>query len=154
VSHVVPYELARLRGHPGKRNKLRPGPQPARTEEVPEPLDFLCEAGKAEWRRVAPELCRLGLLTVLDRPVFAVYCSSYGRWATAERLLATEGLLAKGSTGNTVVHPLTKIATQAARDVCRYAAEFGMTPCARARMRAGWPVGDRGPGKFDGLLGE
>jgi hypothetical protein len=34
VSHVVPYELARLRGFPGKR-RARSGPQPSRTEEVP-----------------------------------------------------------------------------------------------------------------------
>jgi phage terminase small subunit len=55
------------------------------------------------------------------------------------------------STGNMVPHPLTKIATQAARDLCRYACEFGMTPAARARARAGWDP-DSGPGKFDGLL--
>jgi P27 family predicted phage terminase small subunit len=153
MSHVVPYELARLRGHPAKRNKLRPGPQPSRTEAVPEPLPFLCEAAQAEWRRVAPELHRLGLLTILDQSVFAVYCASYGRLATAERLLETEALTAKGSTGNTVPHPLTKIAVQAARDVCKFAVEFGMTPCARAKMRAGWnPDGGGGPGKFDGLL--
>jgi len=56
------------------------------------------------------------------------------------------------STGNMVPHPLTKIATQAARDLCRYACEFGMTPAARARARAGWDDPDGGPGKFDGLL--
>jgi P27 family predicted phage terminase small subunit len=154
MSRVVPYELARLRGNPGKR-RLRAGPQPARTEAPPEPLDFLCEAAQAEWRRLAPELHRLGLLTVLDRSVFAIYCQTFGRWLTAERLLETEGLTARGSTGNTVPHPLVKIATQAARDVCRYASEFGMSPCARARMRAGWapPDGGGGPRKFDGLLG-
>jgi P27 family predicted phage terminase small subunit len=153
MSHVVPYELARLRGNPGKR-RLRPGPQPSQAEAPPEPLPYLGEAAQAEWRRLSPELHRLGLLTPLDQSLFAVYCASFGRWMTAEGLLETEGLLAKGSTGNTVVHPLTKIATQAARDVCRYAAEFGMTPCARARMRE-WPPGDggAGPRKFDGLLG-
>ena len=153
MSHIVPYELARLRGNPGKR-RLSPEPQPARTEEAPEPLSFLSEAAKAEWRRLAPELFRLGLLTVLDHAIFGAYCQSFGHWMTAERQLETEGLVAKGSTGNTVIHPLVKIATQSARDLCRYAAEFGMTPCARARMRAGWPDGDGGPGKFDGLLSD
>jgi P27 family predicted phage terminase small subunit len=151
MSRVIPYEVARLRGNPGKR-RLRPGPQPGRTEAVPEPLPFLSEAAKAEWRRLSPELSRLNLLTVLDHAVFGAYCAAFGRWVSAEHLLETEGLIAKGSTGNTVAHPLTKIATQSARDLCRYAAEFGMTPCARARMRAGYAdVG--GPGKFDGLLG-
>jgi P27 family predicted phage terminase small subunit len=151
VSHVVPYELARLRGFPGKR-RARSGPQPSRTEEVPEPLPFLSEAGKAEWRRLAPELYRLGLLTVLDHAIFGAYCQAFGHWTTAERLLETEGLVAKGSTGNTVMHPLMKIATQSARDLCKFACEFGMTPAARARARAGWPDGGGGPGKFAGFL--
>jgi P27 family predicted phage terminase small subunit len=151
MSHPIPFELARLRGNPGKR-KLHPGPQPARTEAPPEPLNFLCETGKAEWRRLAPELHRLGLLTVLDHAVFGAYCSSFGRWMTAERLLATEGLLAKGSTGNTIAHPLFKVATQAARDVCKFACELAMTPSARARARAGWDDPPSG-GKFHGLLG-
>jgi P27 family predicted phage terminase small subunit len=153
MSHIVPYELARLRGNPGKR-RLRPGPQPARTEAAPGPLSFLSEVAKQEWRRLAPELCRLGLLTVLDHAIFGAYCASFGRWMTAERLLETEGLVAKGSTGNTVASPLFKIATQAARDVCKFAAEFGMTPCARARARAGGWEPDGGGGKFEGYLSD
>ncbi len=39
ASHIVPYELARLRCFPGKR-RTRPGPQPARPEAVPGPLPF------------------------------------------------------------------------------------------------------------------
>jgi P27 family predicted phage terminase small subunit len=152
MSRVIPYELARLRGNPGKR-RLRPGPQPARTEAAPDPLPFLSEAAKAEWLRLAPEMHRLNLLTALDLAVFGAYCASFGRWVEAEELIETQGLVAKGSTGNDVVHPAVKIATQSARDLCRYAAEFGMTPCARARMRAGYDDSGGGPGKFDGLLG-
>ncbi len=118
-------------------------------------MSFLSEAAKAEWRRLAPELHRLHLLTVLDHAVFAAYCSSFGRWITAEQALETEGLTAKGSTGNNVVHPLIKIATQSARDLCRYADEFGMTPCARAKIRAGYDDGGGGgPSKFGRLLAD
>jgi P27 family predicted phage terminase small subunit len=81
------------------------------------------------------------------------YCQTFGHWLEAERLLEAEGLTAKGSAGNVVMHPLMKVAIQSARDLCKYAAEFGMSPCARAKMRAGWdPDGGGGPGKFDGLL--
>ena len=150
MSRVIPYELARLRGNPGKR-KLNCGPQPTPSETPPEPLSFLNEAAKAEWRRLAPELHRLRLLTPLDLAVFGAYCCSFGRWMTAESLLETEGPTTKGSTGNTVVHPLVKVATQSARDLCHYASEFGLTPCARAKMRAGHDDGG-GPSKFGGLL--
>ena len=151
MSHVVPIELARLRGNPGKR-RLHRGPQPARPDAVPEPPSFLSDEAQAEWRRLAPELCRLNLLTALDHAVLGAYCASFARWVTAERMLEDEGLTTRGSTGNKVMHPLVRVATQSARDLCRYAAEFGLTPSARARMRAGYDDGGGGSGKFTGLL--
>jgi P27 family predicted phage terminase small subunit len=152
MSHIVPYELAKLRGNPGKR-PLRPGPQPPRSAEPPEPLDFLSESAKAEWRRLAPTLHALNLLTVLDHAAFGAYCSAAAIWADAERGLESEGYTARGSTGNLVVHPLFKIAVASARDMIKFASEFGLTPCARARMRTGYDDDGGGPGsKFDGLL--
>jgi P27 family predicted phage terminase small subunit len=163
MSHVVPYELARLRGFPGKQRKRPPGAQPARTEQVPEPPDFLMPAAKAEWARLAPEAHALGLLTALDVTLFAVYCQSVGRWMAAEDLLVKAvaeaaadgddggGLAVAGSKGGAVINPVLKIAVQAARDVCRYAAEFGFTPASWARMRAGYEP-PPGPDKWGGLL--
>jgi P27 family predicted phage terminase small subunit len=112
----------------------------------------LSEPAKAEWRRLAPELHRLGLLTVLDHTAFAAYCSSFARWVEADRLLQTEGLLATGSTGNTIAHPLFKVATQSARDMIKAGAEFGLTPSARARLAAGGYVPPEPPSKFGDLL--
>jgi P27 family predicted phage terminase small subunit len=161
MSHIVPYELAKLRGNPGKR-KLHAGPQPARTAHVPGPPDFLMPAAKAEWLRLADELHALGLLTVLDTTTFAVYCQSVARWLLAEEMLAKAiadaaangddgvGFVTAGSRG-AVVDPLVKITVQAARDVCRYCAEFGFTPASRARFRAGYDP-PPGPDKWDGLL--
>jgi P27 family predicted phage terminase small subunit len=150
MSRPIPFELAKLRGNPSER-PLRPGPLPARTETPPEPPSHLSEGAAAEWRRLAPDLWELNLLSILDHSVFALFCTAYARWMEAERLLESEGLLAKGSRKNAVVHPLTKIATQSARDVCKLAAEFGMTPCGRARLRAGYDGGG-GPSKFGDLL--
>jgi P27 family predicted phage terminase small subunit len=149
--NVIPIEVKRLRGNPGKR-RLPAEPQPARTEEPPEPLPFLAEDAKAEWRRLAPELHRLGLLTVLDHSAFGAYCQSFARWVMADRQLETEGLLAKGSTGNTIAHPLFKVATQSARDMIKAGAEFGLSPCARARLAAGGYMPPEPPSKFGDLL--
>jgi P27 family predicted phage terminase small subunit len=161
--NVVPYELAKLRGNPGKR-RLHPGPQPARTEQPPEPLEFLLPAAKAEWSRLAPELHALGLLTALDVTLFGLYCQSVARWLLAEELLAKAireaaadgddggGLVVAGSKGAAVINPLLKVTVQAARDVCRYAAEFGFTPASRARFRAGYQPPPEGGSQWDGLL--
>jgi P27 family predicted phage terminase small subunit len=149
--NIIPIELQRLRGNPSRR-PLRSGPQPARTEEQPEPLSFLSEDAKGEWRRLAPELHRLGLLTVLDHTAFGAYCMSFARWVAADRQLESEGLLATGSMGNVVAHPLFKIAVQSARDMIRIGSEFGLTPCGRTRLAAGGYTSPDPPSKFGDLL--
>jgi phage terminase small subunit len=65
---------------------------------------------------------------------------------------ATHGLVAQGRDGRSRIHPMVRVARDAAADMVRYAGEFGMTPVARARIAAG-PLGEPpGGGKFDGLL--
>jgi P27 family predicted phage terminase small subunit len=155
----VPTNLRILRGNPSKR-PIRPEPQPPRTAEPPEPPSFLTGVAADEWWRAAPTLHRLGLLTVLDVAAFAAYCQAYKRWRTAEEALAkmaekdpvTGGMLIKGSLGDARVNPLARVAANAASDMVSFAAQFGMTAAARARIAAG-PFGQPpGGGKFDGLL--
>jgi phage terminase small subunit len=60
------------------------------------------------------------------------------------------GLMITGSTGSYLGNPLVKIARNAAADMLRFAAEFGMTPRARSYLDAAGRLS--GPSKFDGLL--
>jgi len=53
----------------------------------------------------------------------------------AERDRLTGGLMIKTSNGNAIQNPLVGIANKAMADMVRYAAEFGMTPSARSRIR-------------------
>ena len=48
-----------------------------------EPPDFLTAEALTEWERLAPELEAIGLLTVADQSVFAVYCQA---WADYKKL--------------------------------------------------------------------
>jgi P27 family predicted phage terminase small subunit len=145
----VPLRLKVLRGNPGKRRLNTKEPQPRRAAACPEPPSWLSEYAAAHWRRIAPELWAAGLLTVLDETMLAVLCTSYGRWHDAEELLAAEELVVPGSNKNRVPNPLLRIAIEAARDVCTYSREFGLTPSARVRVRAEMPEDH---GKFRGLL--
>jgi P27 family predicted phage terminase small subunit len=155
----TPIELRLLRGNPAKR-AIRGGFRPPRPPDPPEPPEFLSAAERAEWERVAPELWRLGVLTELDISTFAVYCWAAATWATAVKALnevaardpVMHGLLVKGADGPTT-NPLIRVARQASETMLEVAAQFGMTPAARARISAGWPAGPPGPSKFDGLLG-
>ena len=154
----TPLHLRLKRGNPGKR-PLRAEPEPTREPECPEPPPFVTGYAADEWWRVAPELWRLGLLRLTDVMPLATYCTAYRCWRMAEEALArmaegdNHGLLIKSVSGEARKNPLTKIAADAAADMVRYAAEFGMTPVARSRVAAG-PFGQPpGGGKFDGLLG-
>jgi P27 family predicted phage terminase small subunit len=155
----TPTYLKLIRGNPGKR-PIRTEPEPTRTAEVPDPPPFLVGYASDEWHRVAPELHRLGLLTLVDVNILAAYCMSYSRWRTAEERLAAmadkdtlgAGLMIRGPYGNATQNPLVRIASTAASEMLRHASEFGLTPVARARIAAG-PFSQPQGGKFDGLLG-
>jgi P27 family predicted phage terminase small subunit len=144
-----PVRLKLIQGNPGHR-KLPKEPQPASSSRCPPPPDYLTGSAADEWKRIAPELHRIGLLTKVDLNCLAVYCASFARWKLAEELLAKEPLTAEGYEGNPMIqHPLVRIASQAARDVLRAGAEFGLSPASRARISAGFPPG---PSKFGDLL--
>jgi len=157
--HPVPAKLKLIRGNPGKR-AIKPEVQPKQLASIPEPPDFLLDAAKEEWNRVTAELNRLGLLTMFDLHPLAAYCQAYGRWVCAEKSLAIEaladqagGALKVKGASTTIQNPLVRIADRAAADMVKYAAEFGFTPVARARLAARSNGGDHPASKFAGLLG-
>jgi P27 family predicted phage terminase small subunit len=101
------------------------------------------------WRSLGPELLKLRLLTVLDHTSFAVLCQAYARWQAAERAIG-DVLITKNSHGAWSRNPLLKAAGDAANLFMKIGSEFGLTPCARSRLKA---CEETGSGKFDGLLG-
>jgi P27 family predicted phage terminase small subunit len=159
MSHKVPTHLRLLRGNPGKRPINKNEPQPTKLPLPPKPPDYLCAVAAEEWRRVAPELFRLGCLTPLDTTCLALYCDAVARWKAAVEVQAAEaagdpethGLLITRSSGDKVAHPLGTIISQAARDILKFGSEFGLTPVSRSRIDLPAP---KQPGKFDGLLWE
>ena len=114
---------------------MRKPPEPARTEQCPEPPEHLTGHAREAWLRLAPELHRLNLLTVLDVGAFSAYCWAYARWQQAEEALQRSGeLTIKTAEGHPRVNPLVRIASQAMDDMRRIGAEFGLSPNARSRL--------------------
>jgi P27 family predicted phage terminase small subunit len=128
-----PTSLKLLQGNPGKRplKKQRPAPTGASKVSCPE---WLCPAAKAEWRRVAPELQRMGLLTSLDRAVLAGYCDSYARWVECTRFIQANGEHYIAPNGQLRKWPQAEEAKQAAQSMRAFAGEFGLTPNSRLRL--------------------
>lgn len=109
----MPAPVKLLAGNPGHR------PIPAEVKPKPGlptcPMWLLPEA-KREWRRLGPELDRLGLMTTADRSAFAGYCQAWARWIEAE----------KADSGNEQDRTFRRLMMVIQR--------FGLSPVDRARL--------------------
>ena len=84
----------KLKLHRGEKNKDRintnePDPGPG-SPECPHHLDGVAQE---EWKRAAPILEKMGILTKIDRTIFAGYCQLYSRWIAIEKELKESKLL-------------------------------------------------------------
>jgi P27 family predicted phage terminase small subunit len=140
-----PTHLRVITGNPGKRPLNRS--EPRSPSGMPDPPAHLSPEGLQEWRRLAADLHRAGLLSSLDRAVFSAYCQSYARWIVAEHLLAeADGLTETTKNGYVIQRAIVAIANKAMADTVKYAAELGMTPGSRSRVTAQPPAPDDDPG--------
>jgi P27 family predicted phage terminase small subunit len=127
-----PTQLKVLEGNPGKRPL--PANEPKPKPVAPKCPSWLDKEAKREWRRVVPELSRLGLLTVVDGTALAAYCQAYSKWVEAEKFMQKHGMIFKTPSGYIQQVPQVAIAQKyllIVRDFCR---EFGLTPSSRSRM--------------------
>lgn len=137
-----PTALKVLQGNPGKRPLNRNEPKP--TPTAPGCPTWLSPEAKAEWRRVVPELDRIGMLTRVDRAALATYCEVWATFVTAQRdlhengirLLAVEQVTEDGTKvyAKAIKNPSVLVAKDAAAQVRQFCAEFGLTPSSRARI--------------------
>jgi P27 family predicted phage terminase small subunit len=139
MSHRTPTHLQLLRGNPSKR-PLRPELEPLQAAEPPKPPKYLTGYARVEWRRLAPELHRLGLLTILDVAALAAYCLAYARWRTVEEELAR---------ATEVDAKLAQVSASARKAMSELGAQLGLSPISRSRIGVGTA---RQPGKFDDLI--
>jgi P27 family predicted phage terminase small subunit len=136
----IPSNIHQSRGNPSKRRHPK-GIQPTPLPEPPAAPSFLSEVARAEWDRLAPTLCEMGLLSPLDLQPFGVYCAAVGVWHDATQASATAS--------PNEAKLLADIARTAARDLVKYGKLFGLSPNARSSVSAVSVRVD----KFDGLLG-
>lgn len=130
-----PTAMKLLEGNPGKRplNKQEPVP-PSGQAKCP---SWLLPEAKKEWRRLAPSLEAMGVLTMVDQTAFAGYCQAYARWREAEEFIAQHGTIFKTPSGYVQQVPQVSIAQQNLKIMQSFLPEFGMTASSRARLVTG-----------------
>ena len=87
---------------------------------------------------MAKELRRLGMLTVLERPLLASYCMLWSRCVRAERVLLSEGEFYESQTqdGRKMLrkHPMVEVLNESLRQLRLYATELGLSAPSRTRF--------------------
>lgn len=137
-----PTALKLIQGNPGHRpiNKDEPKPKiPQRAMKAP---PHLSEGARREWKRIAPELHRLGLLTLMDKAALEAYCVCYDRWRQAEAKVKERGDILRTENGNIIHNPYLSVANRARDDLKKFIVEFGMTPSSRTNIVS--PVKEKG----------
>ena len=132
-----PTALKVLEGNPGKRPLPTNEPKP--TPTAPRCPTWLHKDAKKEWKRVAPELDKLGLLTTIDMAALAGYCESFAQYKEAIEFIHKHGPVYPIKDENGKVKylqqvPQVSIANKSLNNIRMMCAEFGLTPSARARM--------------------
>lgn len=103
------------------------------------PRDMAPDA-KAIYRRVGREMLAHGLGTRLDGTVLAVHADALARLERYRRQLDEDGPLVRGRDGLPVASPLVKLHRDCEAVVLRTAAELGLTPAARGRVKPSEPT--------------
>lgn len=147
----TPTTLKLLNGNPGRRplNDREPQFTPAGVK----PPAWLTRRAKVEWKRVAPELQAMGMLTTVDQAALASFCTAVSDVEEYTRLINREGRMVRiplvkrngdpvtDAAGNVMFvskpHPALKWLAEAHRQVRAFAAEFGFSPAQRSRVKAG-----------------
>jgi P27 family predicted phage terminase small subunit len=77
------------------------------------------------------------LLTGLDRALLAAYCQAHALWVEAVSSLERYGTMVKSPNGFPMQSPYVAVANKQVDIMVRIAAELGMTPSSRTRIRVG-----------------
>ena len=134
MSRKKPYWRKILEGNPGKHPLSPPGAPDLHPLKLKNPPLWLGKHGKKFYKRVAPELIRLGLLTELDEMAFELLCATYERARHTQELLIQEGLVAPDERKLPRKNPLWQIHRESVAQFFKMAAEFGLEPSGRAKL--------------------
>jgi len=153
-----PSRIKEIEGNAGKRPLPATEPKPALDARKPKCPAYLKGPGRLEWKRITPELYRLGLLTKIDHAALEAYCSAYGQFIEVEgemarmrreyrealrerrkkpydqRKLPSNGMVVMTSNGNAIMEPILSVRKQAMELMHKFLVEFGMTPASRTRV--------------------
>jgi P27 family predicted phage terminase small subunit len=118
------------------RNDRTNALEPDVTAAIPTCPRDLSAVAKREWKRIAPILAAMGLLSTIDRAALAGYCEAWATWIEAQKALQKHGVIIKSKSGYFMQSPYMAVANKAFEQMRLMLAEFGMSPSSRTRVHA------------------
>lgn len=112
-----------------------PGHRPINDENEPKPKGnvvcpgTLSEGAREVWKRLAPQLKSMGVLTRIDTDVLGRYCEVWCQWREATDAIVGDGMTLDGRS-----RAVVKIARDAGAEMTRLETLLGMNPSARASL--------------------
>ena len=127
----TPTALKRLRGNPGKRplNEDEPKPPPGAPKMPP----WLDRAAKKEWLEQLGWLVQCGILTVVDKAIYGIYCQAYSDVSRLKAEIDEEAEAWKAEHGSRI-NPKQGLYDRALLRLHKSSAELGLTPSSRSRV--------------------
>jgi P27 family predicted phage terminase small subunit len=106
---------------------------------------WLDAEAKREWRRVAPVLGKLGVLTTIDRGMLAAYCQAWSDYKATVQAVRKDGKTFVTGQGYVAKNPMVTIMNEAFDRMNKSAQGFGLTPSARTRLETPKSAEDENP---------
>lgn len=91
------------------------------------------------WKKEAPKLQTLGLLTEIDGGPFEFLCEAYGNWMEYKKLLKESGIAIRTPNGSLQLSPAAIMVNKTYDQYKKLCVEFGLTPSSRSRIIVGKP---------------
>ncbi len=117
---------------PGRLNPDEPQTEVA----IPTAPHHLSKHAGEEWKRIAPLLESMGLVSESDRSALAMYCQAWGDHVKAEYMIRKQGHVITTTKGNVVQSPWVGISNTSKQIAHKFLVEFGLTPASRSKVSA------------------
>ena len=130
-----PTALKVIKGvRPGRINKEEPRPTIA-DGAIPRGWGgAMTPIAKRFWKRHAPGLIELGVLTEADLESFRVLAELYAEWVGIKTLLAKGGISYEDAKGVRHTRPEMTVKDKLEKQMLAYFQHFGMTPASRSKI--------------------
>src|SRR5215831_5950678 len=128
----TPIPLRRVKGNP-RRRPLPPEPKVVTT--LPPPPAILNEEARREWYRAGRLLRAAGVISSLDRGVFALYCATWARWLEATTEVRKHGSITMTRSGYPQLSAYLVVEQQTMRQLASLGEQLGMSPVSRSRIK-------------------